>query len=462
MAGIVGEATVQELREQLRGEVLAPGDESYDDARALWNAMIDRHPALILRAAGTADVIVGVEFARGQGLELAVRGGGHSLPGLSSTDGGIVLDLSAMKGIRVDPDGRRATVQPGVTWRDFDHETQAFGLGSTGGLVSTTGVAGLTLGGGIGWLMRRDGLACDSLVAADVVTADGRLVRASSDTEPDLLWGLRGGGGNLGIVVSFEFELHPVGPTILGGPVVFAGSEAGDVVRRYRDYTSDLPEEMTTALNVTTAPPLPFLPPEVHGTPIVVALGCYAGPIEDGEKAAMGLRELGTPIGDVLGPMPYVALQGLLDPLYAPGERNYFKAGYLRALDDHTIQAILDAREAKPSPTSEVHIQHLEGAVAREPAGGSAFPGRDGAYVLNIVARWHEAADDDAHLAWAQDLYAAIEPATTGRSYVNFVSEGEQRVREAYGDDRYERLAELKRAWDPTNLFHLNQNVAPA
>jgi len=462
MAGIVGEATVQELREQVRGQVLTPEDPGYDEARTLWNAMIDRRPALILRAAGTADVMVGVQFARAEGLELAVRGGGHSLPGSSSTDGGIVLDLSAMKGIRVDPHARRATVQPGATWGDLDHETQAFGLATTGGLVSTTGVAGLTLGGGIGWLMRRHGLACDNLLAADVVTADGRIVRASADDHQDLLWGLRGGGGNLGIVTAFEFALYPVGPTILGGPVFFPGSDAAEIARRYREYASDLPDEMTTALNFTTAPPLPFLPADTHGTPVVVALGCYAGPIEEGEKAAMGLRELGSPIADLMGPMPYLGLQGFLDPLYAPGERNYFKAGYLRELTDDVIEQIVRFHGSKPGPSSEIHVQHLGGAVAREPEGGSAFSGRDGSFVLNVVARWHEPSDDVAQMTWAQDLYASVEPATTGKAYVNFLSTGETRVREAYGDDRYERLAALKKAWDPTNLFHLNQNIVPA
>jgi FAD binding domain/Berberine and berberine like len=462
MASILGEATVQELREQARGEVIAPSDEGYDAARAIWNAMADRRPALILRCAGVADVMLGVQFARSQGLELAVRGGGHSLPGFSSTDGGVVLDLSAMKGIRVDPDAERAVVQPGVTWGDFDHETQAFGLATTGGLVSTTGVAGLTLGGGIGWLMRRHGLTCDNLAAADVVTADGRLVRASEDEHPDLLWALRGGGGNFGVVVSFEFRLHPVGPVVLAGPIFFPGDQAAEVARRYREYVADLPDEMTSLLNFTTAPPAPFLPEATHGTPVVAAVGCYAGSPDEGEKVAAGLRELGTPIADLLGPMPYTMLQGLLDPFYGPGARNYFKAGYLSELSDAVIEQILTFHASRPSPVSEIHVQHLGGAIARVGADDTAFGARDATFVFNLVARWQDAAEDDAaQIGWARDLYASVEPQMSGGAYVNFISAGDDRVAEAYPGRTLERLAAVKRTWDPTNLFHLNQNIQP-
>jgi hypothetical protein len=462
MASILGEATVQELREQARGEVVVPSDESYETVRSVWNGMVDRRPALILRCAGVADVMLGVQFARSQGLDLAVRGGGHSLPGFSSTDGGIVLDLSTMKGIRVDPDEKRAIVQPGATWGDLDHETQAFGLATTGGLVSTTGIAGLTLGGGIGWLMRRHGLACDNLVSADVVTADGRLVRASDQENRDLLWALRGGGGNFGIVVSFGFRLHPVGPVVLAGPIFFPGDQATKVARRYREYTADLPDEMTTALNFTTAPPAPFLPEETHGTPVVAAVGCYAGSPDDGEKAAAGLRELGAPIADLLGPMPYTMLQGLLDPFYGPGARNYFKAGYLSELSDAVIEQIVAFHAARPSLTSEIHVQHLGGAVARVGADETAFGARDAVFVLNLVARWQDASEDDAaQIGWARDLYAAVEPHTSGGAYVNFISAGDDRVTEAYPPPTLDRLAAVKRTWDPTNLFRLNQNIRP-
>jgi FAD binding domain/Berberine and berberine like len=461
MGSVLGAATVQELREQVRGEVLVPGDAGYDDARAIWNAMIDRRPALILRCAGVADVMLGVQFARSQGIELAVRGGGHSLPGFSSVDGGMVVDLSAMKGIRVDPDRRRATVQGGATWGDLDHETQAFGLATTGGLISTTGVAGLTLGGGIGWLMRRLGLACDNLVGADVVTADGRLVRADAEENPDLLWALRGGGGNFGVVVSFDFAVHPVGPTILGGPVFFPGDQAAEVARRYAEYTADLPDEMTTLIDLMSAPPLPAIQSEWHGQLAVGAVACYAGPPEEGEKAAAGLRELGTPILEHVGPVPYTMLQSLLDPLFGPGARNYFRSGYVSEISEGLIEQLVAFHQTKPSPASEIHVQHLGGAIAGVRNDATAFASRDAGFVVNIVGRWQDADQDDRVIGWARDLYSAIESFTSGGTYVNFISSGDDRVTEAYPNATLERLAEVKRTWDPTNLFRLNQNIEP-
>ena len=303
--GVLGDATIGELEAELRGTVVRPGDPSYDEARAIWNAAHDRKPALVVRCAGTADVIRAVEFARSQDLLVAVRGGAHSIAGFSTCDGGIVIDLSAMKGARVDPVQRRVVAQPGLTWGDLDRETQAFGLAVTGGLVSTTGIAGFTLGGGVGWLVRRHGLSSDNLVAADVVTADGRLVHASADENPDLFWALRGGGGNFGVVTSFEYQLHPVGPQVLAGLIVYPLAEARQVITKWRDLTAEMPDELTTLVNLTTAPPLPFLPEEVHGTRIVVIAGMYAGAIEAGEAAVRPLRTLGTPIADIMGPMPY-------------------------------------------------------------------------------------------------------------------------------------------------------------
>jgi FAD/FMN-containing dehydrogenase len=462
MGTILGDATVQELRESILGEVIAPADPSYDEARAVWNAMIDRRPALIIRCAGVADVIAAVQFARSQELEIAVRGGGHSLPGFSTSDGGIVIDLSAMKGIRVDPDAERVVAQGGVTWRELDHETQAFGLALTGGLISSTGIAGFTLGGGIGWLMRKYGLTCDNLEAADLVTADGRLVRASEHENPELFWGLRGGGGNFGIVTSFEFRLHRVGPTVLAGPIFFPGEQATQILRGYREYTADVPDEMTTLVNLTTAPPAPFLPADVHGKKVVAVVGVYAGPPEEGRRIAEPLRHLGTPITDLNGPMPYTMMQSLLDGLFSPGARNYFKAGYLAGLSDEAIDTLVRFHGPSISPSSEIHIQHLGGAVARVPDGATAFGGRGAPYLMNIVARWTDPGTDDAQIAWARDLYAATEPFTTGGTYVNFLSEGDDRVAAAYGPDNLERLARLKEVWDPTNAFRLNQNVKPA
>jgi FAD/FMN-containing dehydrogenase len=461
MGTILGVATIQELRESIRGDVITPADPRYDEARAVWNGMIDKRPALIVRCSGVADVVAAVQFARSQDLELAVRGGGHSLPGFSTTDGGIVVDLSPMKGIRVDPDARRAIAQGGVTWGELDQETQAFGLAVTGGLISSTGIAGFALGGGVGWLMRKHGLTCDNLLAADVVTADGRLVRASEDENPELYWGLRGGGGNFGIVTSFEFRLHRVGPTILAGPIFFPGDQATQILRGYRAYTANLPDEMTTLVNLTTAPPAPFLPTDVHGKKVVAVVGVYAGSPEEGRKVAAPLRELGTPITDLLAPMPYTTMQTLLDGLYSPGARNYFKAGYLGGLSDEAIDTLVRFHGPSISPSSEIHIHHLGGAVAQVPADATAFGQREAPYLLNLVARWTDPTTDDAQIAWARDLYAAVEPFGTGGTYVNFLSSGDDRVAAAYGPDNYERLARLKETWDPTNVFRLNQNITP-
>ena len=461
MGMILGEGTVQELRESIRGELVTPSDAHYDEARAVWNGMIDKRPALIVRCAGAADVLAAVQFARSQDLEVAVRGGGHSLPGFSTSDGGIVVDLSPMKGIRVDPDATRVVAQAGVTWRELDHETQAFGLALTGGLVSSTGIAGFALGGGIGWLMRKYGLTCDNLLAADVVTADGRLVRADEHENSDLFWGLRGGGGNFGIVTSFEFGLHRVGPTILAGPIFFPGEQAVQILRGYRAYTADLPDEMTTLVNLTTAPSAPFLPADVHGKKVVAVIGVYAGPPDAGRQLAAGLRALGTPIADLLGAMPYTTMQSLLDPLWAPGLRNYFKAGYLQSLSDEAIDTLVEFHGPSISPTSEIHVHHFGGAISRVPDDATAFGDRGAPYLLNIVARWTDHATDDAQIAWAKDLYAAIEPYSTGGTYVNFMSAGDDRIKAAYGAGRYEQLARLKERWDPTNVFRLNQNIRP-
>jgi FAD/FMN-containing dehydrogenase len=462
MTTILGEGTVQELRESVRGDVIVPGDPAYDEVRAVWNGMIDKRPALVIRAVGVADVLAAVQFARSQDLELAVRGGGHSLPGFSTSDGGMVLDLGRMKSIRVDPARQRAVVEGGATWRELDHETQAFGLAVTGGLVSSTGVAGFTLGGGIGWLMRRHGLACDNLIGADVVTADGRFVHASADENPDLFWGLRGGGGNFGVVTSFEFQLHRLGPTILAGPIFYPGDQATEVLRRFRDYASTLPDEMTTLANLASAPPLPFLPMEVHGKPIVIIVGVYAGSPDDGMDLAAPLRTLGTPIADLLGPMPYATIQSLLDPLWTGGSRNFFKSGYLADLPDRAIEMVARFQLTAPSPSNEIHLHQFGGAVAHVPDDATAFGSRNAPWLVNVVSRWTDASSDDAEIAWARDLYRALEPFFASGTYVNFMSAGDDRVREAYGPEKYERLARLKEIWDPTNLFRLNQNIQAA
>jgi len=465
--GALATGTVQELRDAVRGEVLVPGDAGYDDARTAWNGMFDdRRPALVVRCAGVADVIRAVGLARSEGLEIAVRGGGHSIPGFSTSDGGIVIDLAPMKGVRVDPTARRVVAQGGLQWHELDHETQAFGLACTGGLVSTTGIGGFTLGGGIGHLVRRQGLAADHLVAADVVTADGRLVRAgfAGDGDPELLWALKGGGGNFGIVTSMELQLQPVGPMVYGGPAFFAGERAGEILRFFRDWeAAGIPDELTPLLSLTTAPPAPFLPEELHGQPVAIVVGSWSGALEDGEAALAPVRELGDIAVDLMGPIPYVALQGLLDPLWGKGARNHMKAGYLRTIDDAVIDRLVDGFVRKPAPQCELHVHVLGGAFARVPADAAAFPHRDAPYVLNLISRWEDPAQDEECLQWGRDVYASVEEHTTGGAYINFLDdEGAGRVQAAYGEANYARLQAVKAKYDPDNAFARNQNITPA
>jgi FAD/FMN-containing dehydrogenase len=459
----LGEATIKELSDSLDGAVVVPDDSIYDDSRSIWNGAIDRRPAVVAHAAGVADVVEAVRFARSQGLEVAVRGGGHSIPGFSTVDDGVVIDLSPMKAIRIDVDRRTVVAEGGLTWAELDAATQETGLATTGGLVSSTGVAGFTLGGGIGWLMRKHGLACDNLRSAEVVTADGEVVRASADENPDLFWGLRGGGGNFGIVTSFEFDLHPVGPTVTAGPVFYPGERAGEILRWYREFVKDVPDELTTLANLLTAPPAPFLPEEWHGKKLVALIGVYAGPAEDGAEAMRPLRELGDPVADLIGPMPYAQMQGLIDALYPHGTRAYFKAGYMRDLDDAAIETATRFHQEASSPSSEIHFHHFGGAVARVPDSETAYGERQAPFVLNILALAHEPDGWETHVDWAQRLYAGIEPSMTGGAYINYLSaEGSERVRDAYGAEKFTRLQELKDRYDPTNLFHLNQNVPPS
>jgi len=458
----LGDATLAELDQSLRGTVVLPDNPEYDEARAIWNGSHDRRPVLIVRCAGVADVMRAVDFARSEDLEVAVRGGGHSLPGFSSVDGGVVIDLSGMTAVQVDPVSRTAVAEGGATWADFDHETQAFGLAVTGGLVSTTGIAGFTLGGGIGWLMRKYGLACDNLIAADVVTADGQLVRASEDENPELLWGLRGGGGNFGVVTSLEFRLYPVGPMVLAGPIFFAGDRALEVATFYRDWVRDLPDEVTTLLNFTTAPPAPFLPESVHGKPVVAVIAVHSGEPEAGRALVQPLKDLGDPVADLIGPMPYTMMQGLIDALWAPGAQNYFRSAYVDELNDAAVAALVEKHGSKPSPNSEIHIQHFGGAVARVGGDVSPFGQRSAQFVLNVIARQPEADGFDRNVAWARGTTDALAPVSRDGAYVNFMGDaGDDRLRASYGDAAYERLVALKRRYDPGNLFRLNQNIKP-
>jgi FAD/FMN-containing dehydrogenase len=459
---VLGEATVQDLRSAVRGEVFAPGDEGYADAHPAWNGMYaDRRPALIVRAKGAADVIAAVGFARSNDLEVAVRGGGHSIAGFSTSDGGIVIDLSPMRAVRVDPAAKRAYVGGGAVWADVDHETQAHGLATTGGLVSTTGVAGFTLGGGIGWLMRKHGLACDNLVGADVVTADGRLVHASETENADLLWGLRGGGGNFGIVTQFELALHPVGPIVYAGAMFFSAGHDAELLRLFREWAPTASDDVTAVLNLTTAPPLPVIPEEWHGRKVAAVLGVSAGPVEEGARHFERFRSVGEPIADLLGPMPYLAMQSLIDPLWPKGIQAYFKAANLTRLDDELVDRLCELHAEAPGPQCEIHVHQMGGAVAGVAEGATAFAERSMPFLLNAVTGWHDAAAAEAHVAWARETIAATEGVATGRAYVNFLGDTDA-GRSSYGLETYRKLVELKNEYDPTNVFRLNQNIAPS
>ena len=444
-------------------ELIRPGDRHYDEARKVWNGAIDRRPALIARCAGAADVAAALRLGRERGLELAVRGGGHSIAGWSVCDGGLVIDLSPMRAVEVHPGERMARAGAGVLWGELDAATQAHGLATVGGIVTHTGIAGLTLGGGIGWLMRRHGATVDNLLAADVVTVDGELVRASEDENADLFWGLRGGGGNFGIVTSFEYDLHEVGPTVLGGPLYFALEDAPEVLRFYRDFIADSPDELTTILNLRMAPPLPFIPEDVHGQPVLTVAVCHAGDIERGEALLEPLRRCATPLVDAIAPRPYVELQRLFDPSVPHGWHYHWRSWELPPLTDAAIDTLVDQAARITSPRSYIIVFQLGGAVARVGEHDTAFSQRDAAHNVNINAVWLE--DDpeaERHIRWTQDCYAALEPHARGRAYVNFLAdEGQDRVRAAYGPAKHDRLVELKRRYDPDNLLRRNQNIRP-
>lgn len=452
---------VEALGAQLRGKLLDAGDAPYDEARTIWNAMVDRRPGAIVRCMGAADVIAAVNFARENNLLIAVRGGGHNIAGNAVCDGGLVIDLSPMKSVRVDAMLRQAWVEPGATLADVDKETQAFGLVVPTGINSTTGIAGLTLGGGFGWTTRKFGLTIDNLLSADVVMANGQLVRTNSMEHPDLFWALRGGGGNFGIVTAFEFRLHKLGPQVLAGLVVHPFEDAEMVLREYRQVVETAPDELTCWVVMRKAPPLPFLPAEWHGKEILALAMCYSGDIAAGEKATAALRSIGKPIADVVGPSPFAGWQQAFDPLLAPGARNYWKSHDFIELSDATIEILLDAVRNLPGPECEIFIGHVGGAAGRIAADATAFPQRSSHFVMNVHARWRDPEMDQACIDWARGIYEAAKPHAAGTAYVNFMPEDEpERVEAAYGPN-YRRLAELKRKYDPQNLFRMNQNVRP-
>ncbi len=447
---VLNETVVGELRESLRGELLCPNEAGYDDARSLWNAMFDKRPALIVRCAEASDIISAVNFARTHSIPIAVRGGGHNVSGSGACEGGLMLDMTRMKSVRVDAASRTARAEPGLTWGEFDRETQAFGLATTGGICSEAGIAGVTLGGGFGWLMRKHGLALDNLISVDVVSADGQLRTASATENADLFFGVRGTHSNLGIVTSLEYRLHPVGPTVLAGMVLHPLEKGKEVLRFYREYTSQAPDEMSAWGALLSAP---------DGIPMVAILACYIG--EQGEEVVRPLKEFGPPMMDMIQPMPYVKAQSLIDESFPKGRQNYWKSHLLNELSDAAIDALVEGFSRVASPYSSVLIEHLGGAMSRVGKDETTFGHRDASYDVVIMPMWSDPVESAQHIQWADELWRATQPSSSGGVYVNYLSnEGEERIKAAYGTS-YERLVVLKSKYDPMNLFCYNQNIKP-
>ena len=458
---VIDGGAVDELQTSFRGELVRPDDAGYDEHRKVWNGSIDRRPALIARCTGVADIRAAVRLARSQDLLVAVRGGGHSFPGLSVCDDGMLIDLGLMKGIRVDPEGRTARVQAGVLLGELDRETQEFGLAVPSGIVTHTGMAGLTLGGGIGWVMRKYGLTIDQLLSVDVVTANGELVRASADQNADLFWGVRGGGGNFGIVTEFEFKLNPVGPYVMAGPVFWPMEDAPEVLRFYRDWIADCPDELMTIAVQRRAPALPIVPPDLVGKLVVAVVACYTGPVEDGERVVRPLKEFGSPVLDLCRPKPFLEHQRMFDPSFPHGWSYYVRSCDVASLDDDVIDIVVERGRRITSPVTSVALWQMGGAVGRIDDGATAFNGRQAGFTFNINGNSKTADGFDAERQWARDYWSALAPHHTS-VYVNFLmEEGEERVRQAYGAGKYDRLKALKRKYDPTNFFTLNQNIKP-
>jgi FAD/FMN-containing dehydrogenase len=457
----LGKGALDPLSTSLAGRLLTPGSPGYDESRTIWNAMIDRKPGLIVRCTTTADVARAVRFAQEHDLMLAVKGGGHNIAGNAVTDGGLMLDLSPMKTIKIDQAKRTARVGAGATLAELDRETQAFGLATPVGVNSTTGIAGLTLGGGFGWLSRRLGLTIDNLLSAEVVLANGEVVQASATENPELFWGIRGGGGNFGVVTTFEFQLHQIGPEVLSGLIVHPLDAAQDVLRFYREFLPSTPEEFACWFVMRKAPPLPFLAPEWHGKEILALAVCYSGSIAEGEKIAAPLRKFGKPLADVIAPNPFTAWQAILDPLLTPGFRNYWKSHYFKEVSDGLINVLLEYAGKIPDPNTEIAFAQLGGAITRVPSDATAYVGRDAEFTVNVHGRWEDPAKDAECIAWARDLFRAAAPFASSGAYVNFMTQEEgDRIRAAYGRN-YDRLVKVKNQYDPNNLFRLNQNIRP-
>jgi FAD/FMN-containing dehydrogenase len=452
--------TVGHLRERVQGETITADDPAYEEARSVYNAMIDRRPSVIVRCSGADDVVAAVNFARESGLGLAVRGGSHSVPGFGTADDAVVIDLSRMQAVEVDPAASTARGQGGATWGAFNDATHAHGLATTGGIISTTGIGGLTLGGGIGYLSRGFGLSCDNLLSAQVVTADGRTLTASEQANEDLFWAIRGGGGNFGVVTSFEFRVHPV-REIYGGPMLYELSDAATVLKFYREFIRDAPEEFGGFPAWQIAPPLPFIPENRHGEPFLVFVACWAGPIAEGEAALKPLREVAPRVADGVGPMPYPALNSAFDALVPPGLQHYWKANFVKELTDEAIDAHLEHGPKVPVVNSTVHIYPINGACHRVAPEATAFAYRDATFATVIAGMWPDPAENDDNIAWVRDFYEATAPHSEEGGYVNFMAgDDQERIRVNYREN-YDRLVEVKRKYDPDNLFHFNQNIRP-
>ena len=458
---VIPPADLEALKGALRGVACTPIDDGYDEARTIWNAMIDRRPGLVIRCQGAADVMLAVALARKHELVVSVRGGGHNIAGSAVCEGGLLIDLSQMKSVRVDPAEQRMNVGPGATLADVDREAQAFGLALPTGINSTTGIAGLTLGGGFGWLTRKFGMTIDHLISADIVTADARFVRASASENPDLFWAIRGGGGNFGVVTNFEFMLQAVGPQVLSGLVVHPFADAKDILARYQAILAKASNNLTCWAVMRKAPPLPFLPAEWHGREVLILAMCWAGDMAEGERAMAELRGLGAPIADVVSPHPFVGWQTAFDPLLAPGARNYWKTHDFEKLDDGLIDALIDAVKMLPSDECEVFIAHVGGAMSRVPATATAYPQRNAHYIMNVHTRWRDPGEDAVCIGWARGLFDHSAGYALGSAYVNFMpGDEDERIEQVYGPN-YRRLADIKRRYDPGNLFRSNQNIRP-
>jgi FAD/FMN-containing dehydrogenase len=451
----------EELKGLIKGSILVPDDPCYEEARQIWNAMVDRRPAVIVQCAQADDVPPVIRFARKNGLELSIRGAGHNIAGNSLCDNGVTIDFSRMKNVRVDAVKRRAYVEPGATLANLDEATQAHGLATPVGINSTTGIAGLTLGGGFGWLTRKYGMTIDNLVSVDVITADGKKIRASENDNPDLFWALRGGGGNFGVVTQFEFQLFPVGPEIVAGLIVFPFNQAKQILNKYRQFVNSAPEELNIWVVLRKAPPLPFLPENVHGKEVVVLPIFYSGAVAEAEKLIAPVRAFGNAHGEHIGAQPYIAWQKAFDPLLTPGARNYWKSHNFTELADGALNTIIDFAGKLPSPQCEIFIGLIAGAPNRIAPEAMAYGHRDAKFVLNVHGRWDDAKDDHKCIGWAREFFNASAPYASAGAYVNFMTAEEGgRVAAAYGSN-YGRLVEVKRRYDPENVFHLNQNIKP-